>query len=361
MTLAERWLKRPHSVWLRKALFQIHLWTGIGVGLYVLAISISGSVIVFRNEIYKALGDGPRIVAVSGERLSQQAMRDAAHRAYPGYAITFLWEARRPNQATEIWLEKNSRKKQRLFDPYTGRDIGNSVPYGIRFVSWMSDLHTDLLAGPKGRIVNGIGSILLTALCITGAVLWWPGVQSWRRSLFFNSKANWKRLNWELHSVLGFWTFAIVFMWAITGIYLAFPGPFQVWLNRITPLEQYKPVTELETPLPPAQVRFVQVADPPAQAVQEEAPRPRRPRIQIRRTKGDIFLRWIYYLHFGNFAGSKTKAVWLVLGLAPVFLFITGTIMWWNRVVSREARRLRRRADTNDLSAAAVAGEALES
>jgi hypothetical protein len=33
--------RRPQSLWLRRALFQIHLWTAIGVGLYVVAISVS--------------------------------------------------------------------------------------------------------------------------------------------------------------------------------------------------------------------------------------------------------------------------------------------------------------------------------
>ena len=58
------WLRRPKSVWLRKALFQIHLWTGIALGLYVFVISITGSAIVFRNELYNSLWPGPRIVAI---------------------------------------------------------------------------------------------------------------------------------------------------------------------------------------------------------------------------------------------------------------------------------------------------------
>ena len=346
MTLGERWLRRPQSVWLRKALFQVHLWTGIGVGLYVLAISVSGSAIVFRNEIFKSLGDSGRKIAVTGTRLPQQAMRDAAHRDYPGYSITFLWESKRADQATEIWMERGSSKKQRLFNPYTAQDLGNSVPYGIQVTSWMSELHTNLLGGPTGRVVNGVASILVTLLCISGAVIWWPGVQGWTRSILFNPRANWKRLNWELHSVLGFWTFSLVFMWALSGIYLAFPTPFQVWLSHWVPLEQYKPVTEIQAPAP--QVNFITVADT-QQSVPSppDAPRPRRRFVQIRRTRGDIFLRWIYYLHFGNFAGWKTKAAWVALGLAPVFLFITGFIMWWNRVLSPEARRSRRAAELN--------------
>ncbi len=55
----------------------------------------------------------------------------------------------------------------------------------------------------------------------------------------FNPRANWKRLNWELHSVVGIWTFALVFMWAVTGVYVVFPTPFQKAINHYFPLREY--------------------------------------------------------------------------------------------------------------------------
>ena len=61
-------------------------------------------------------------------------------------------------------------------------------------------------------------------------------------------------------------------------------------------------------------------------------------------TAGDKVIQWMYYLHFGNFAGWKVKAIWTVFGLVPVLLFFTGVIMWWNRVLSGEARRAKRAA-----------------
>jgi uncharacterized iron-regulated membrane protein len=353
MSFWQQWLRRPQSVWLRKALFQIHLWTGIGLGLYVVFISVSGSVIVFRNEIYKALDEGPKRVSVEGARLTQDQLRDIAHRDYPGYAITFVFEPRRPDQAIEIWLEHGASKHQRLFNPYSGADLGRSVPYGISAVAWFSDLHTNLLSGPKGRIVNGIGSILITLLCVTGACLWWPGGSKWRFSMIVNPKANWKRLNWELHSVLGFWTFALVFMWAFTGIYLVFPLPFQRAVNHYAPLDYYRlPDAELIAPPPldrtpglaPNPV-FVLVEDPPQPLPAPPSKGPSgngsntkgRRRFVPHYSAGDKILRWIYYLHFGNFAGNKTKAVWVALGLLPLALFITGFIMWWNRVLRKVA------------------------
>ncbi len=186
----------------------------------------------------------PKAVAIQAVRLTTDQIRERANNRYPGYSITYLWESKRPDQATEIWLENGSRKVQRLFDPYTGADIGRSVPIGIGIIAWCSNLHTNLLAGPTGRAVNGVASMLVTLLCLTGAILWWPGIAKWRRSLMVDPRANWKRLNWELHSVVGFWTFALVFMWAFTGIYLVFPDPFQQAVNHVLPLDFYKPLTD---------------------------------------------------------------------------------------------------------------------
>lgn len=327
--------RRPQNLWLRRAVFQIHLWTGIGIGLYVLAISVSGSAIVFRNEIYKSADTGPRIVEVKGEKLSEDALKAAAIRRYPGATVSFLWPGKQPNHAAEIWLDLDGKKKQRLFDPYTGEDLGPSVPYAIQITAWFIELHTDLLAGETGRKVNGWASALFTLLCLTGAVVWWPGVDKWKRSLWVNPRSGWKRINWDLHSAVGAWAFLLVFMWAATGVFLVWPTEFQRVIHRITPLRQYAPPEEsLAAAGAPAPVIAQAGAAPIGKGKGRRAPPPR--------TTGDIFIRWLYYLHFGNFAGWKVKALWTVLGLLPALLFVTGAIMWWNRVLSPSARKARR-------------------
>jgi uncharacterized iron-regulated membrane protein len=332
MTLGERLVRRPQSLWVRKALFQIHLWTGIGVGLYVLLISISGSAIVFRNETFEAYGK-PKVVAVSGERLPAEQIKAIARQEYPGYVVSFFWEARRPGQPSEVWLERDGKQRQRLFDPYTGKDLGDSVAPAIRLVSWMGELHTNLLAKKTGRAVNGVFAILLTILCISGALIWWPGSMSWIRSVFFNPKANWKRLNWELHSVVGIWTFALIFMWAVTGVYVVFPTPFQRAINHYFPLREYslEPLAAQALPDQTAVAKLVLVADTGKTFT--------RRRYRPNYSTGDKIIRWLTYLHFGNFAGWRTKALWTFLGLAPSFLFFTGALMWWNRVLSPLARQ----------------------
>ena len=65
MTYWYRWIWNPQTVWMRKAIFQIHLWSGIGVGLYVLMVSVTGSIVVYRNELYTAATPPPVVVKES--------------------------------------------------------------------------------------------------------------------------------------------------------------------------------------------------------------------------------------------------------------------------------------------------------
>jgi len=343
MSFVEQFVRRPQSVWLRKAIFQIHLWTGIAMGLYVVAISVSGSALFFRNMINAAAGR--KIVAGSGPLLTRDELTAAAQRAYPGYTVSNIFQGRQTGQEVEITLDRGAKKKNRIFDPYTGRDLGESVPYSVRMISWMLDLHVNLLAGPTGRRVNGVAAILLTLLSITGAVIWWPGIKNWRRSLIINPRTNWKRMNWELHSAVGFWTFAFFFMWSFTGVYLIFPAPIDAMINRIAPLDYYRltlqksePSLQFKAANPPAP--FVRVADTMPKTMGK------RPRPKIHYSAGDLIVRALFALHFGNFAGLRTRILWAGLGLAPPFLFLTGALMWWNRVLSREGRRLRRGTET---------------
>jgi hypothetical protein len=119
---------------------------------------------------------------------------------------------------------------------------------------------------------------------------------------------------------------------------VVWPTPFQKQINHFWPLDFYRLVSDAPAAPAPAmsEAKFIIVAD------EDPQPPRRRRRPPPHYSTGDKIVRWFTYLHFGNFAGPKTKTLWVILGLAPVALFVTGVLMWWNRVLSREARRLRR-------------------
>ena len=54
MSLWQRWLRTPRTVLLRKVFFQIHLWIGLALGLWIVLLSVTGSALVFRREMDRA-------------------------------------------------------------------------------------------------------------------------------------------------------------------------------------------------------------------------------------------------------------------------------------------------------------------
>ena len=311
MTRWQQWISRPQTLWLRKAIFQIHLWCGIGVGLYILVVSTTGSIVVYSNELYRAATPKPVTVVQTGPRLTYEELKAAAIRTWPGYGVTSIGGGDRPDQAVTVFLDGKSGQKNRLFNPYTGEDLGDSVPLGILAVAKLLELHDDLLGGSTGRRINGIGAMLLIVLSITGIVVWWPGIQSWRRSLAVHRNVGWKRFMWDLHSMMGFWTLGFIVLFGLSGIYLGNAQYIQELADRLDP-----PTATY------AGDRFV-----------------------------DQAIYWLAYLHFGRINGigipcrgpglcdQATKLVWALFGLAPAAMFITGTVMWWNRVFRKKFRR----------------------
>ena len=160
--------------------------------------------------------------------------------------------------------------------------------YRIVPIEWLVKTHDNLLAGPAGRIVNGLGGGCLVMLCLTGAVIWWPGIKNWRRSLTVQWRAHIGRVSWDLHSALGFWLFPFLFAWGVSGVYFAFPG----MANPLLKLDRDDRYT-------------------------------------------DLLLYRLSEAHFGRL-GLATKALWSILGLAPAVLALTGVFICCRRMIFKK-------------------------
>ena len=371
------WRDRPQRIWLRRALFQIHLWSGLGLGLYLIVVTVTGSALVFHWEI-EALS-APRPVTREGPLLDYDALKAVAERTHPGAVVAGFLKPRDPVDAVQVWLERGEQQDIRFLDPFSGADLGPASLNAL--LGWLASLHADLLAGETGLIVNGVGAGCLFVLCATGAVVWWPGRRHWRRGLTVARGVNWRRVNWDLHSAVGFWTWALVCMWAVTGFYFSFPQPFQATIGRVIPFERprqppapppHEPgrpyasieaiVAAAERATPGAVTTWIDVPhaghDPVAVVIRHERYEPwashspvvtvdaytaRVQHVDVALTgnTGDTIQRWFGYLHFGNFGGAWVKVLWTVTGLAPAVLAVTGTLMWWNRVVVKKVRARR--------------------
>ena len=295
MRFWQRWLRQPRTIFLRKACFQIHLWIGLAIGLYVMVLSLTGSAIVFRNELDRAFGPDRPVVDKTARIQSPGELTAAARRAYPGFTVESVGSVQQRNPVMQISLRRDGETIERVFNAYTGEDLGDPFPMASRALLWITILHDDLLMqeDQRGRFWNGVGSILTTLLCLTGMVAWWPGIASWRRAVSIRWRSAWPRFTFDLHSALGFWFVALIAIWGVSGIYLSMPTPFTAVVDWFAgPLEdELRPV--------------------------------------------DVALEWLVRLHFGRWRSDTLKAVWVVIGLIPAAMFVTGAVMWWNRVVRK--------------------------
>src|SRR5688572_10609192 len=226
-------LYRPQNVFLRKVIFQVHLWTGLLVGLYVFVVCVTGAALVFRIDMQRATF--PHLFTPSpGAPADAATILESVRNAFPDDGVSGIDAPTTVRPTYLAYVVRGDRFLTLLIDPVSARVLGELPEKSI--VRTVQDLHFDLLAGRTGRIVNGAGAVLLLGLCLSGLVIWWPGLPNWRRAFTVDLRRSWKRINWDLHSATGIWTGALVAMWAVTGVYFAFPAQFRATVNAISPI-----------------------------------------------------------------------------------------------------------------------------
>jgi uncharacterized iron-regulated membrane protein len=355
----------------RRILFTVHLWTGLATGVYLLVVCLTGSALVFRIDLQRALHPD-LFTPTPGPQADAATIMERVRDAFPGDRLSGV-EAPTTLRPTYLaYMVQGQRFRTVLVDPTSGRVLGELPEQS--FISTLQALHFDLLAGRTGRAVNGIGAIALLLMCATGLVIWWPGKANWRSGLTIDARRSWRRITWELHRAAGFWAVGFIAMWAVTGLSFAFPREFRQaveWLSptsvvdaprsdparRTTDAPSWRSMIERAQTQKPGQfaarivtpssetapflVMFSAVQPTPAGGAELESVYLDQFTGDVlrnapgARTVGDVIMAWVAPLHIGNFGSVGIRMVWAVIGLVPPALFATGFFMWWTRVVRR--------------------------
>jgi uncharacterized iron-regulated membrane protein len=360
---------QPRKLFLRKMLFQIHLWAGIALCIYVVIIALSGAVLVFEDEL-TATTLPLKLNAYDPARIA--TIPNVMHQfgeACPGCTATFLTTPSSVVPAYQIRAaDANHIERTFVADPVTGA----IYPQPRAWVNWVHDLHLYLLLGSAhGVQINGVGSAVLFLLSLTGIVLWWPGLRNWSRGLRISLRHNWRRINFDAHHAIGFWTLAIVGWWAISGIYFAWFRQVAAVVNTISPLQGMiapsprLPAINSGTRAPLIAIlsaaqqasphgRLFGISDPSLAGATVFAQMDLRApgdfshrdivtldtsgaRVLAvwhygqNHTLGDWIMWSMHPLHFGTIWGLPFKILWFLLGLSLAVLSVTGVLMYWNR------------------------------
>lgn len=378
-------LHHPQHVGVRKAIFQIHLWVGVALSLYLSIMGITGSILVFEKEIehaaYPQLWHAPAPPqSTRNMPVDFTSVIASVKSTYPHHALSVAYPPDKPGDNYEVFLYQDRHFLYVFVDPNTAHIVGTLDP-DKSWLMWVIDLHFHLLAGKTGTILNGVGAACLPLMSITGLIIWWAGLRNWTRGLTVNFHARWKRINFDLHSAIGSWTLAIVFMWAATGVYLAWPRSIESMVNHFSSIASARPPT---FKLPAhnenepwaswqSMIQQAQQVSPNATFAGAFFPRSANGALTLLMARGDMrnfncmdylyldpvsgkqlaiwhrginptsggkLIFWLSPLHFGSDWGLMIKILWAAFGCSLPLLSITGAVMFWNRSLSKKWKQL---------------------
>lgn len=263
-----------------RSLLRLHGWLGAAAVAYIFFVSLSGCIVLFEHELYGFFSPDPQ-VASSGQRLNADELVRAAYLQYPDDRVVGVWDKRvTADVVAELWLEGEAGLRRRLFHPYTGADIGNAQPFGLRALALVRDAHMNLLAGHRGRVINGIASLSMVLLSLSGVLLWFGSLKSPRARpdppvIHLSQRAR------RFHRGAGIWMIGFAIVWGATGVCFAFPSL----------------VHSLAVP----------------------------------GSGGEAVFEGLYAIHSGSAGGWLTKTIWAASGLLISILAVTGVMGWRRR------------------------------
>jgi uncharacterized iron-regulated membrane protein len=273
-----------------------------------------------------------------------------------------------------------------VFDPDDGwcrRNADGAEPGGAKGVI------CDVI--PDGMDMVGWMAVAFIGILLTGFYLWyWPGVRRWATALSIRRNRGSFTFNLSLHKVIGFVVWIPLLAVSITGAAFAFPN-IEHWYDNATPAERdfylWTPAEEIvsgdaagrepltydqaleifEERYPDRTMHFLEAPFDETATFNSWVSRGFDPWtreggagntwVMLDQYSGETLYDgspedgnvfdqawddWSFPIHTGDFGGSISRAVWVVLGLSPIVLGVTGLTMYFIRRKKRANRRAKR-------------------
>lgn len=363
---------------MRKTIFNLHLYGALIVGLFVVTIGVTGSIMAFEDDLDRLFN--PRLFTVepAGAPLPVADLFHAASTAYPGQKINLL---RLPQGPTRSAMFTVRGPKQVFLNPYNGQILGersSNTP-----LQAIHTTHLRLFMGKAGGNVVASVTAVLLLLVLSGLYLWWP-----LKRFSVKWKASARRVNFDLHNASGIYSAAFLLVLGITGIVIHFDNEIEKYLHQregTTPIGRNKPsvVQPGATRISPDQaIQSALAALPGTSALMVGLPaNPKASYIigvhypedltpggrswaNVDQYSGNVLSfqssrtapaasRVIIVnraMHTGDILGYPSKMLVAVSGLMLIIQAITGYYMWWKKVRVKQSAEVAGREKVGELA-----------
>lgn len=210
-----------------KIIAWLHLWPGIICGAIVVFVCFTGTCIVFFDEILNAVNKPALHVAPSENRKPVEELIANIKTAMPDRVVSYVIVYKEPDRSVKALTfsrdDNNAPLMLVYINPYSGKIIKTDATYHLFYI--LAHLHNSLLLETPGTWIVDIATIIFVLQLITGLVLWWPKNKSAakQRTWFrWKKTTQWRRKNYDLHNISGFYLLVMSVMLAVTGLIMAF-------------------------------------------------------------------------------------------------------------------------------------------
>ncbi|MDB5013853.1 MAG: hypothetical protein JWQ25_2055, partial [Daejeonella sp.] len=400
---------------MKKFFRTIHLYLGLAAGIVIMISCLTGAILVFEEELMHAFNHDRYYVKAEGSRLSLDSLIANVKKRVPESKLVSTKVFTDPLRSVEIGVaipEKEmgadkSEKKQKehanhkegkegkdkkggqgnglrashtvFINQYTG-NVLEVYTYKETFFYQVFALHRWLLGSPNGigKVITGVSVCIFFFILITGIVLWWPkSANALKHRLKIKTDNSFKRLNHDLHIVLGFYTSIFLLIIVISAISLAHDW-FNDGIFKITNSSKELPEAPDSKFVPGNKsISFDDALRAATQSIKDvEYYNIRKPKdsaavftVNVLPKSSMEMATATYYIdqydatvvgslsfsdknvgqqirssmksiHIGSFFGIPSKLLWLIISLLGFTFPITGVIMWLKRIKKNRSKAL---------------------
>ncbi len=209
---------------LRKFIFQIHLWLGIVSGLILFIVCITGAIWVFNEEITSFINPVPKIEKEQNKLLPPSQLIQIASSQVSNDSAVARTVQYKQSEAVRISFTGKQFSSKVYVNPYSGHIMKAELTPKDKqnFFRFILNGHRFLwLPWKIGRPIVNYSTLVFVVVLLSGIVLWWPKTKkALKASVLFIWKKDvgLKRKLYDLHNVLGFYSFFVLLFIALTGM-----------------------------------------------------------------------------------------------------------------------------------------------
>ena len=214
----------------------IHRWLGLVSGLVFFTMALTGAIYCFQPELSKLTEPYLSVKEQPGPYLQASEIYKIATAQIPDKKPTRIIYKGRSESVVVHFINRAAKQPYYygvFLNPYTG-EVLRVQDMDKEFFIWILQGHMYLWLPQKiGKVVVGTCMIIFAAIVFSGIVLWWPRNKGARKGSFrVKLNASPKRLNYDLHNVLGFYASWVLIFIVTTGLAWSFENVMnaEYWL-----------------------------------------------------------------------------------------------------------------------------------